>query len=208
MNLTPPQINKAPRTAIAASKFSSGQIVLLIILIAFIVWYLVLPKYKAYGVRKGELATVKEDFAKLESTKAKIYQLNDQLKNQENQDALKLLDEAVPLESRATRIYILMESLVKTSGMSLGSMNVDPITSLATPGAAGSAQNPFATDRKLTTHTISINLTGNMQQFVGFLQILENNPRLFNITTVEIGGEQTDLLSFKVVVKAYAYSAN
>lgn len=205
MNLTPPQVKQTTKTSTGVSRFSTGEIVMLIIFIVLVGWYLIKPKYSELGKRKVELAQVEADKKKLQDTEDLIVKLHSDLQKAENKDSITLLDEAVPLESRTTRIYILLENLVKNSGMALGSMSIEPLTSLGSPGTAGSKVPVFEGNRKLATYTISLNLTGGMQQFNDLLKILENNPRLFETTSIDIGGQDSSQLSIKLVVNSFAY---
>ncbi len=210
MNLTPPQVtNKTNKPAsITGNKTSIGEVVLLVIFIGIIYWYLIKPKYTDYNARKTELASVQADLQKLNETKDQIQKLYSELQREENKVAISLLDEAVPIESRTTRVYILMDGLVKNSGMTVGSMSVEPLTSLSSPGYTDIKRSPFDADRKVATSTISLTLTGTMDQFVSFLKILENNPRLFDVTSLDIagGGAQDAQIAFKLVVSSFAYS--
>lgn len=206
MNFNPPQSTTGSKLGLNKPKFNTIEVIFLIILIAILVWYFIKPKMATYAAKKDELTTVETDLKQLSERDKEIQELYELLQTPEIKNDIELLDEGVPLNSRATRVYMLMESLIKNSGMVAGSLSVEPLDSLVSEGASDKSKDVFNENRVEVIQKISLNLSGNMQQFLGFLEILENNPRLFNIKNLSINGEDKQALAFKLLIEVFAYA--
>src|SRR5262249_25125949 len=83
------------------------QAVLIIILVVLFGWFVVLPKNSQVSEKKEQLATVAAQAQTLEADLAAVNKLVAEL--EASSDEVKLVDEALPLSNRPTKIALLVE---------------------------------------------------------------------------------------------------
>jgi hypothetical protein len=74
--------------------------------------------------------------------------------------------------------------------------------------AAGNKEvlkNPYEAARKLQTQTLTVQLTGGIEQFRDFLHLIETSGRVVDVESVDILSGDDNGVKFKVRLKAYAY---
>lgn len=204
MNLNPPKISQTSISLKKTSHLGLIEVISLLVFCGIFINYALLPKYEEHKLKKTDLATVKGDLNDLEKTQKTIETLYAAMQETQAKENIKLLDEGVPLDARLTKSYMLLESLVKSSGMAMGGLTVEPLSYLKSAGVENN-QNWYDVERTKLTQTISLNMTGSMDQFMGFLRIIENNPRLFDVVNLEISGTEKGSLGFKIAMNSFAF---
>jgi len=193
---TAPVIKKSPRTSLM-------EIILLVVVIVLFYWFIAKPKQAEVASLDSKYSEVK---AEAESVKNQVEQLKglvQQLKSHSKD--IMLLDEALPLDGKITRLNLLMNSLAASSGVTLGDLSLSSRGDYISAGNTAIINNPFAAKRSLQKTTVNLNLFGNFSQIQGFLRKLENNGRILNLTSVEIEGSQDDKLNLRLSLETYYY---
>ncbi len=178
------------------------QIVLLLIVIVLFSWFILLPKVSKTLTSRSALKASQNQLAKIESDQRELNQLVSKLKS--SPEDVALVDEALPLNDRTSKTYVLLDSLVKSSGMTSTLINADDSKDVISAGDKATLQNPYQPGRSLHTITITASISGTMEQFRNLLQLIESNGRVLDVQSVDmIGGESET--KFRLVVKAYTY---
>lgn len=178
------------------------QAVLLLIVFVLFSWFILKPKYSQWNQRRTALKTAQDQLAKIESDQQDLNNLVDQLHS--DSDDVQKVDEALPLSGRISKAYVVLNSLVQSSGMTLALISSDDSQSTVSAGDKAALANPYAVNRQLHTITLSTSVTGTMEQFKNLLQLIETNGRVLDVDSVEIIGGDTQT-KFNMTVKAYAF---
>lgn len=197
---TPPEIN----TNYTRKDFGNPiiQIILMLIVLVLFSWFILLPKVKQYKEVKANIAASTNELSKIKKDQEDLNQLITKLRN--SSDKVALIDEALPLNGRMSKAYVLFDNLVRSSGMSMASFNVSETLKPISAGDKKILENQFQEPRKLNTITMTASTTGTMDQLRNFLQQVETNGRVLDVQSIEIvSGE--DLAKFNLIVKAYSY---
>lgn len=200
MALNPPSIQNSYR----ARDFGNPiiQVVLLLIVLVLFSWFLLKPKLAQTLQTRTDLKSTQEQLSKIQQDKADLANLVTSLRG--SQDAVSKVDEALPLTGRVSRVYVLLDSLVKSSGMTLALISSDDTDKTISAGDKALLQNPYQPGRELHTLSLQATVTGTMEQFKNLLQLMETNGRVLDVESVDVvGGEP--LTKFRINVKAYAY---
>jgi hypothetical protein len=67
-------------------------------------------------------------------------------------------------------------------------------------------EDPYKIERKLNTETILVTSSGTLDQFMGFLNAIENSTRLLDVQTIDIATNEDNILSYKVKVRGYTFT--
>ena len=204
MNLVSPKVKSFSPQSVSKSQATVFELVIMIVVLAVGYPYLVAPKVKEYRDTKDKLVAVTKDSESFENTKRDLENLKKKLADPKNKKNIAVLSEALPLQTRITRTYILMEDMVKKPALSLGNLVVDQTADIG--GVNVKSTSPYAAARKLSTVNLNVSVTGTMEQFRGFLTILENDNRVLDIQNLEIAPVKEDTLSFHMQVKTYLYA--
>lgn len=182
------------------------EIGLLAIIIVLFSWFVLKPRFIAFSVNKKELNKLQEDQKMIAQNKEKLLALIKDLDGQPQASAT--LDEALPLESRITTVAVLADSLAKANGLQVATMSLDGAETSKTvvAGQKEVLADPFEAQRKLNSATILMTTSGTLEQFVGFLNALENSTRIVDVQTIDISPQETEELLFKVKIKGYTFS--
>lgn len=178
------------------------QVVLLLIILVLFSWFILKPKYAQYNQRKADLSTAQSQLKKIQNEQLDLDKLVKQLHS--SADDVALLDEAVPLNGRISKVYVLLSGLVQNSGLSLGIISADETQSIISAGDKTTLADPYKGSRTLHTIIVSAQVNGSMEQFKNLLQLIETNGRLLDVDSVEVIGSDTQP-KFRIKVKAYAY---
>jgi Tfp pilus assembly protein PilO len=165
-----------------------------------------MPKYQSLSSSKQTLKDAKASLQNLQGDKSTLSNLEAKLKSSSTD--VTLLDEALPLDTRTSRIYIMVDSLVKASGMTLANIGVEIPTNAIAAGDTKLLADPLASPRKLESIPINVSITGTMDQFVNFLKQLEASSRIIDVEAIEVGAGQGPLLNFRLKLKTYSYAPN
>lgn len=197
-------IRVATKTQTAAAPSVGGTVfeaVFLLIVIVVAYFYLVAPKYDAYAAGRDSLAALEAKQKEVQGQKAAFSTLAQKL--EASGDALVALDAALPLDSKPSRLYVLVENILQRSGIVSGSVSVDHPSALVVAGEKAGADD--ASTRSLQPTSITISATSTIDQLNQFLRGLETSGRIFEVTDLSVGQAREGQVVFKITAKAYAY---
>lgn len=178
------------------------QIVLLILVIGLFSWFILKPKLATVVKKHGELKVAEDQLAAIDQEKRELNRLVAQLQSSSNQ--VSLTDEALPLSGRTSKPHILLENLARSSGMVVVQITPEDTDDIISAGNKEVLTDKYKPTRKLHTSTFTVSVTGTVDQFKNYLQLLETNGRVLDVSSLEIiGGEP--VTKFRVKIKAYAY---
>lgn len=200
------RVTNQPIPATSKSSFSGSvfEIIFLIIIIVIGYFYLVAPKQRAYNDVSDQLAGLKKKQETLKTQKEAFDKLVQELGAQS--EAVAQLDSTLPLDSKPSKLYVLLESLVQSSGLTTGSVTVESDAQAVVAGTKTPADKSFATDHKIKPTIVAVSATGTVDQLTGFLTRLETSTRLLEVNSLDVSQGRGDQLIFKVGLKAYSYS--
>ncbi len=178
------------------------QSVLLIVIIVLFGWFILQPKYASTKASRAELDSFKQQQATLEADREELNRLINKLEDSE--DEIKLVDEAVPLKTRATEISVLIESYSRATGLLLSQLNITGLEKFIAAGDKESLENPYAPGRDLQTADVQVVVTGSIDQFRNFLQLLETSGRIIDVDNLEVTST-SEGVTFRLRMKTYAY---
>ncbi len=177
------------------------EIVATVLLIALVFWFFIKPKMTQLSEVRAQVSAQEAVLNHVQSDSAQLTDLISKL--QQSKDDIALVDEALPLDSRVTRVHVLLDSLVKASGAKLGSLNIQPGTNLAAGNKSG-INNKFGVTRKIQTFYGDLTVIGTVESFKNLLQLIETNGRIIDVSNMELSSAG-GISSFKLRLKAYSY---
>jgi Tfp pilus assembly protein PilO len=178
------------------------QIFLSVVVLVLFSIFILKPKITQTYENKAKLAAAKSQLTQIEKDQKELNTLVNKLKSSPEEVAL--IDEALPLSGRVSKAYVLMESLVNSSGMDLSLIDSSDTSKFVSAGEKEVLANPYKAGRELHTITLNTSINGTMEQFRNLLQLIETNGRVLDVESVEINGGEA-LTKFMVTIKAYAY---
>lgn len=180
------------------------QSILIFIVLALFAWFILIPKYSSYSEKSRQLAQVTGQLNQIESDSAEMNQLISKLEQSENQ--VKLVDEALPLAVRPTQLSLLFENYATSSGMQVAQIDIAEETLSTAPAAGNKAilADPYGTKRILKVVNVSVTLSGNIDQFKNFLQIVESSGRIVDVENMDVNSGE-GVTKFTVKLKTYAF---
>lgn len=178
------------------------QIVLLLIVIGLFSWFIVKPKYSQMMSNKAQLAEANQRLVKITDDERELNKMVDELRSSSKQ--VELLDEALPLNGRISKVYYLLDSYVKSSGMSLSLLSSGDTTDIISAGDKTLVPDPYKDGRALHTVTVTAAATGTMEQFKSLLTLIETSSRVLDVDSVQVIGEN-ETIKYRITVKAYSY---
>jgi Tfp pilus assembly protein PilO len=174
---------------------SKSIIALLLVIISFVLGYFaVLPRWSSYLLAKDELATEKQTQQELEKAQKEMNNFLADYKSHSQEAAQ--LNNALPLtQSQVYNVLKNLEDIGKSSGLTLGALNV-----IESPNSdqLGASENSI--------QTIEINLTvnGNSDGFRNFLTLLESNLRIIDVQSVQMLNDNTGIdIKHQIRFKTY-----
>ncbi|MBP9686550.1 MAG: hypothetical protein KBD66_01995 [Candidatus Doudnabacteria bacterium] len=197
-------IRVATKTQTASTPSVGGtafEAIFLLIVIVVGYFYLIAPKYDVYAAGKDELATLEAKQNEVNEQKAAFATLAQKLES--SADALVAVDAALPLDSKPSRLYVLVENILQRSGIVAGSVSVDHNSALVVAGATTKSET--SASRAIQPTSIVISATSTIDQLNQFLRGLETSGRIFEVTDLSVGQAREGQIVFKVTAKAYAY---
>lgn len=178
------------------------QIGLLLIVLILGSWFVVKPKLtQTLEVRK-ELKLAEQKVSQVEDDERELNRLINELRSAP--ESVALVDEALPLNGRVSKAYVLLDGLVTLSGMSSALIGAEDTSKVIAAGDKDALENPYKPGRKLHTVSMTVSVSGSMEQFRSLLQIIETNGRVLDVENVNIIGDDTET-KFRITVNAYSY---
>ncbi len=178
------------------------QSVLLIIATILLWWFVISPKYSSVMTQRADLKVLSGQRQVFEEEQAELNKLIAKLESSEEE--VKLLDEALPLSNRPTQIAVLLESYARSSSLEIPQINIqDPDKGIAAANKAV-LEEPYKSERDLNTIKVGVSVTGTVDQFKNFLELLETSGRIVDIDSLEVtSGEGST--KFTVDLLTYAF---
>jgi hypothetical protein len=189
---------------------SVAQTALLLIVTILFAWFIVRPQMTKVSNLKTDLKTQQDEFQRVDNDKRELSRLVGLLKQagvaETGASTIQLVDEALPLTTRVSQAQVLVEGLASASGMELAGIMIDG-SEIAETVAAGDKdvlKDPYAPTRKLQTQSLTVQLTGGIEQFRDFLSLIETSGRVVDVDFVDILNTDSGL-KYKVKLKTYSY---
>jgi Tfp pilus assembly protein PilO len=200
MAFTPPSIHDVYENQQYTGPLS--QSILLALVIVLIGWFLVKPQFTEFNAQHDQLKAANSQMDALDKEKADLDRLVSQMQSSEQQ--VKITDEALPLTSRVSRVDVLVDSLARSAGMQVA--QIEALGDENIPAAANKAvlKDPFAAARSLQTTKVTVAVSGSIDQFRNFLQLLETSGRLIDVSSLSLTSGD-GVTKFNMEMKTYSY---
>jgi len=190
--------------SIKASGSTLAEAVMLVIFVVLFFWFLILPKKAALGTLNDQLVKTQNDqkvfaesVSKLEGLIAKLHQ---------DYKEVDRLDQALPLDGSSIRLQLLVQSLGQSAGVVLGDISVSAGGGAVVSGDKALLANPYTSTRVIKKMIANVTAVGSYDQLKLFLEKIEQDARIMNITSLEISGYQSGQLSLQLSLEAYNYA--
>lgn len=95
---------------------------LLVVMGVLFWWFLVIPKQAAVSQQKSQLASLQNQAGQISAAAGTFQELVQKLN--QNQASVADLDQALPLEGRTPEVYLLLQNLAQSVGVSVGSLGI------------------------------------------------------------------------------------
>lgn len=178
------------------------QIILLLIVLVLFSWFILKPKLSHSTEVRSNLKASEAQLDSVKQDQQDLGQLVSDLRDSSSE--VSKVDEALPLSGRISKTYVLLDNLVRSSGMTLTLISSDDTSDVVSAADKAALENPYQPGRELHVVTLTTSISGTMEQFKNLLQLIETNGRVLDIADVKvIGGEP--LTKFEISVKAYSY---
>lgn len=152
-------------------KFFSSIIAVASILIFFL---LVLPAFDQTRMLRGSIGERVDIINEVQEASNRISSLNREIESRRQE--IDKLDQLLPKDKKVPELLSNMESIVSASGMTLSEMNLSDVA------GAGNARKVNAT----------LKLNGSFTSFINFLDLLERNLRLIDVSTLDVAAQLTE----------------
>jgi Tfp pilus assembly protein PilO len=204
LNIAPKLQSTKPRLAARGRQASVFEFILVLLIVILFYMFIVQPKMAELKTNQESLAAAQSQLQGIHTNKDKLSSLESTMK--QSTAEVGLLDEALPIDTRITKIHVMLDSLIKAAGMTLASITIDSGQNAVVAGDQADLTRPFAQVRKLNPVVVSLNATGTMEQGIGLLQALESNARLVDADEVNVASDGSGTLSFRLKLKFYYYA--
>jgi Tfp pilus assembly protein PilO len=186
-----------------SAQFSLTEVGFLVILIGLFTWFMVLPKWDSYKIKKDTLAKLNDDLSKVDG---QITDLQNSLKVLENNSQnFSRLDEAFPLRTNPTTLQILFEEMTRNSDVTTRNLSISDGQERTYAANKDLLENPYKVSRVLRKFSGSIDVSGEFAKLQSFLKKIEHTNRLIKVSSMEIQREQGNTLLMKLNFEAYSY---
>ena len=179
------------------------QAILIIIVLVVFGWFILGPKYTQTMQTREELAAITEQRENLEADQAELNSLIAELEDSSEQ--VEILDEAVPLTGRPTRVSLLIESFAQNTGLVLSQLGVGQPDEFIASGNKAVLEDPYKPNRSLATIDVNISAIGSIEQFRNFLILLEQSGRIIDVESLSVSAGSDNNEAYNLRVKTYAY---
>lgn len=178
------------------------QSVLLIIAAILLWWFVITPKYADVMNKRADLDRINGQKAVFEKEQIDLNKLVAKLESSESE--VKLADEALPLSTRPTQIALLMESYARSSSLEISQINIQDLDKTIAAGNKDLLDQPYKAKRDLLKVKVSLGVSGTIDQFKNFLELLENSGRIIDINSFSVSTSQGST-KFSLDLSTYAY---
>lgn len=183
--------------------FTFTEVILLLIMIGLFYWYMVSPKQAVLAEKKAQIAKLTDDKSKIDG---EINGLKDSLKVLSgNKTEIAEMDEALPMDSRTTKLQMLVNDLAAKAGVSLESAGFDEDPKKVYAADKEAIKEPFSQARSLKVIHGSVSVLGKFDQIQLFLNKIENSARILKITSMELQAQKDSVMSLVLDLEAYSY---
>jgi Tfp pilus assembly protein PilO len=193
----PMQLTK--KTSFAGTLFEAGFLIVLII-VGYL--YLVSPKQAQYSDLRSQKKSLEERKTNLERQSAVFDNLVEQLANEK--DSVAKVDDMLPLESRPSRLYVLLEDLTQSASLGSAVVTVETSPQVVVSGEVG-GMTTSSGNRAVQKIPLSISAAGTMEQLSNLLRLLEISSRVIQVKSLDISQGSGDQLIFKIGAESYSY---
>lgn len=194
--LITPAVIKSPGSLLELGAF-------IIIAILFF-WFIVGPKRSLIAAGQAQVQTLTQESEKFADQQNKIQNLVKQLTQSSKE--ISELDESLPLHPRTTWLYLLVENLANSSGITIGNLTVANAEEEIMAAETGVWDKPYGVQRTLKKATVNLGVTGTFSQLQAFLKKLEDNGRIMNVKALDISASADELLDFRLTLEAYYFT--
>lgn len=181
------------------------EIVFLVVLSVICFFYLVSPKQTAYSATRTELEALQKKQAELQKQQEAFDALVQEF--EQNTEAVSTLEQILPQDAKPSKLYVLLENFMQSSGLVTGSVSVNTDSLVV---VAGNKDAKDATSEqvgyKATPADISVSAVGTIDQLTNFLHLVETSTRLLEVKNLDVSQGRGDQVVFKIGLQAYSYA--
>ncbi len=178
-------------------------IVLLVVVVGLFSWFILRPKRAEFSQRQEALSELETEENQISQNLATLKALTKKLKNSSGEIAK--LDEALPLADDTPRPNILFEQLARSTGVTIGDINIIGENGEVISGNIELLKKPYDVQRSLKNMEGSLQVTGSYSQLKSFLQKMETSARIIDIVALELDGTDEGLLNLNLNFKIYYF---
>ncbi len=193
------------------TQYGVGKFIVAILVGVLIFIFLAGPKFSQYRQKAKELKANTELETRLKAEDQEISRRLNTLETKEDQ--IDLLNSAIPSKASVPDLYAYLETLVKTSNLTLSTIQAVDASALAEESADkgneqavdevmvsdGTILSPSTT---LGVISVSLEVKGDINGYKQFLAAIENSLRIMDVQSVEISNDDTDL-TYRIALKTY-----
>ena len=178
------------------------QAILIIIVVVLFGWFIVIPKNAQVSQKSQQLEVLETQAQNLEADLETVNRLVAQLESSDSE--VKLVDEALPLTNRPTRIALLLEEYARSSGMQVAQINIENVDANIASGNKEVLAKPYESNRSLITTNVTVSVGGSIDQFKNFLTLLETSGRILDVESFTVNSSEGDV-RYNLKLLTYAY---
>lgn len=179
------------------------EIVFLVVLSVVTYFYLVGPKLREFKAARSDLSAIQ---AKKDALQKQVQDFDKLVQDlSDNSNGVSALDQVLPLDSKPSKLYVLLENFMQSSGLTTGSVTVDADALTIVAGNTSSDNGVSKSEHKVQPINISVSGVGTIDQLSNLLHLIETSARLLEINNLDVSQGREDQIVFKVGLKAYSY---
>jgi Tfp pilus assembly protein PilO len=187
----------------ARTPWIEAVLLLVIIVLSFI--FLVLPKKSTVAAEQGQLDALNQTAEEMSKNLDTLKSLAQQL--QQHAGDVAKLDEGLPLRGSTIELQMLLENLSQTSALTTNDISIGVKSDAIVSGNTQLLANPYGASRSLQKFQATVSVTGSLDNLIAFMQKLESNGRILNVTAFNITTGKDNELEMTLYIDAYYYSA-
>ncbi len=180
------------------------EIGLLVIISLLLVWFVILPKKNQGDEKRRELTKIKEEQKLIAGKLDTLRELAKSLQSHQNEIAD--LDKALPLDGKSLRLNLLIDAFARSSGVTLGNINLSGKPNGVVAGDKDLLKDVFAPKRELQKLSGTVYVIGSLNQLTAFLRKLETSGRLIDVTDLSLDSGTEGNLNMKLSITAYYFA--